>query len=116
MLNFQVSEVNLLAVLVAWIIHIAIGLIWFWPELFGKKWSELTGKELKPAKRWIIPGLIGHLIMSLVLVFLIKRSNTDNGLIGMLIALLSWIGFIVPMQTGELIWEKIPFRLFLIRC
>lgn len=115
MINFQFSEINLIAVFVAWVIHIAVGLIWFQPQLFGIEWSKLTGKELTPAKNWIIAGLAGHLIMIFVLVIIIKLANISNGSAGLLIGLLCWIGFIVPMEIGELIWEKIPFRLFLIR-
>jgi hypothetical protein len=113
--NFQFADINFLAVFVAWIIHIVLGLIWFRPELFGKEWGRLTGKELKPAKKWILPGFMGHLFMIFVLSIFIKLSNSNNGLNGLLIGLLMWIGFIVPMEIGELVWEKIPFRLFLIR-
>jgi hypothetical protein len=113
--QFQFSAINYLAVLVAWIVHIVLGLIWFRPELFGNEWSKLTGKELKPAKKWLIPGLIGHLLMIFVLVILIKLTNANTGLSGMLIGLLMWIGCVVPMESGELVWEKIPFRLFLLR-
>ena len=49
--QFHFSGINYLAVLVAWIVHIVMGLIWFRPELFGNEWSKLTGKELKPAKK-----------------------------------------------------------------
>jgi hypothetical protein len=115
MINIQFSDINFFAVLVAWIVHIVMNLIWFRPELFGKEWSKLTGKELKPAKKWTIPGFTGHLLMILVLAILIKLTNSNNGIIGMFIGLLTWIGFIVPMETGELVWEKIPFRLFLLR-
>ena len=113
--QFQFSAINYLAVLVAWIVHIVMGLIWFRPELFGKEWSKLTGKELTPAKKWLVPGLIGHLLMIFVLVILIKLTNANTGLSGMLIGLLMWIGCVVPMESGELVWEKIPFRLFLLR-
>jgi hypothetical protein len=113
--NFYLTDINLFAVFVSWIIHIVSGLLWFQPKLFGNEWSNLTGKELKPSKKWVIPGLVGHLAMVFVLVIIIKMANIGNGLGGLLIALLCWIGFIVPMEIGELIWEKIPFRLFLIR-
>jgi hypothetical protein len=113
--HFQFSDINYLAVFVAWIVHIVMGLIWFRPELFGKEWSRLTGKDLTPAKKWLIPGLIGHLLMIFVLVILIKLTNSNTGLSGMFIGLLTWIGFVVPMESGELVWEKIPFRLFLLR-
>jgi hypothetical protein len=109
------SDINLYAVFVAWIIHTVSGLLWFQPKLFGNEWSKLTGKELKPAKNWIFPGLMGHLAMIFVLVIIIKIASINNGLGGLLVGFLGWIGFIVPMEIGELIWEKIPFRLFLIR-
>ena len=113
--TFHFTDINFYAVFVAWIIHIVIGLLWFQPKLFGNEWSKLTEKELKPAKNWIIPGFTGHLVMIFVLVIIIKLANINNGSGGLLIGLLCWIGFIVPMEIGELIWEKIPFRLFLIR-
>jgi hypothetical protein len=113
--NLHFTDINLYAVLVAWIIHTLSGLLWFQPQLFGKEWSKLTGKELKPAKNWIIPGFAGHLAMVLVLVIIIKMASINNGSGGLIVGLLCWIGFIVPMEIGELVWEKIPFRLFLIR-
>ena len=113
--NLHFTDINLYAVFAAWIIHTASGLLWFQPKLFGNEWSKLTGKELKPAKKWLIPGLVGHLAMVFVLVIIIKMANIGNGLGGLLVGLLGWIGFVVPLEIGELIWEKIPFRLFLIR-
>jgi Protein of unknown function (DUF1761) len=113
--NLHLTDINLYAVFVAWIVHIVTGLIWFQPGIFGKEWSKLTGKEIKPATNWIIPGFVGHLIMIFVLVIIIKLANINNGSGGLLVGLLCWIGFIVPMETGELVWERIPFRLFLIR-
>jgi hypothetical protein len=113
--QFQFSSVNYLAVLVAGMVHVLLGLIWFRPELFGKEWSKLTGKELKPAKKWLLPGLIGHLLMVFVLLVLIKLAGANSGEGGMAIGLLAWIGFVVPLESGELVWEKIPFRLFLLR-
>ena len=113
--NLFLTDINLYAVFVAWIIHTASGLLWFQPRLFGNEWSKLTGKELKPATKWLIPGLVGHLAMVFVLAIIIKMTNTGNGLGGLLVGLLGWIGFVVPLEIGELIWEKIPFKLFLIR-
>lgn len=79
MTDFHISDINLLAVLVAWIIHIAMGLVWFQPKLFGNEWSRLTGKEMKPAPKWIIPAFIGHLVMIFVLAILIKVTGLGTG-------------------------------------
>jgi len=109
------SQLNWFAVLVAGIVHLVAGLIWFQPKVFGNQWVTLTGKSMEPAVRWMPAGIIAHLVMSLVLAIFIYLANATDILSGILVAILAWIGFIVPILTGELIWEKIPFKLYLIR-
>lgn len=59
--------------------------------------------------------LLGHLAMVLVIVILIKLASISSGTGGLAIGLLTWAGFVVPLELGELVWEKIPFKLFLLR-
>jgi hypothetical protein len=107
-LTTVLSNINLLAVLVAGIVHMVIGLIWFMPKIFGNAWAELTGKEMKPAPQWIVAGIIGHQVMSLVLAVIVKIANVTNVVGGIVVGILVWIGFMVTLEIGELIWEKIP--------
>ncbi len=109
------TALNYLAVVVAGIVHMATGLIWFNTRLFGKQWAELTKQELKPAKEWIIAGIIGHQIIAFVLAVVISMAQATTMLEGIAVAMSIWLGFVVTLETGELIWEKIPFKLFLIR-
>jgi hypothetical protein len=109
------SSINYLAVLVAGIVHMAIGLIWFNSIFFGRKWAELTKQELKPAKKWIIAGIIGHQLIALTLALVIYLANATTALEGIAVAITIWLGFVVTLEIGELIWEKIPFKLFMIR-
>ena len=115
LLNTVMSNINLLAVFVAGIIHMATGLIWFMPGIFGKRWMELTKQDLKPARQWIVAGFIGHQVIAYTLAVIIYLADATTVSEGIIIAVLLWVGFIVTLETGELIWEKIPFRLFLIR-
>ena len=64
---------------------------------------------------WIMPGFMGHLLMVLVLAVLIASTNVHDAMGGMMLGLMVWAGFIVPMEIGELVWEKIPFGLFMLR-
>ena len=107
--------INPWAVLVAGIVHMVTGLIWYLPNVFGKQWSKLTGKDLSPARQWLPVGVLGHIAMVLVLSVLLRLSSVTSVPGGLIVAGLVWIGFIVPLEVGELIWEKIAFRLFLIR-
>ncbi len=110
-----ISDVNWLAVIVAWVAHVVISLLWFQPALFGRAWVELSGKELKPATRWIPIGFAAHFVCVLALAAIVNLTNATTLLEGVALGLLVSIGFIGAMLAGELVWEKIPFRLFLIR-
>jgi hypothetical protein len=109
------SKINLLAVVVAALTHMVIGLVWFQPKIFGNEWAKLTGKDLKPATQWMPAGLVAHLVMATVLAAIVTLANATTVFGGIIVGIAAWIGFIVPLETGELIWEKIPFKLFLIR-
>jgi hypothetical protein len=114
-LTTSLSGINLWAVLVAGIVHTVIGLIWFMPKMFGNSWIQLTGKEMKPASPWIPAGLIGHQMMAFVLALIINLANVTNVVGGVVAGILVCLGFMVTLEIGELIWEKIPLKLFLIR-
>ncbi len=108
-------NINWLAVLIAGIAHMLIGLVWYLPGLFGNEWMKLTGKDLKPASQWMAAGFIGHLSIALVLALVINLAGASTVIGGIAVGVLIWAGFIVTLEIGELIWEKIPFRLFLLR-
>ena len=44
--------------------------------------------------------------MIFVLIIIIKLAKINNGSGGLLVGLLGWIGFVVPMEMGELVCEK----------
>jgi hypothetical protein len=46
---------------------------------------------------------------------MVNLANATNVVDGILVGILVWLGFVVTLETGELIWEKIPFKLFMIR-
>jgi hypothetical protein len=109
-------NVNVLAVFVAGLIHMFYGLFWYSNFLFGKAWMELTGQELKPAPAWMGPAALGHLAAAYVLAIIISLANAGTLLGGAGIGLMVGLGFFVPLELGELTWEKIPAKLALIRC
>jgi hypothetical protein len=108
-------NVNVLAVIVAGLIHMFFGLIWYSGPLFGKAWSELTGKELKPAPAWILPAILGHQVIALGLAIILNLANINTWSVGVGAGVLVALAFFVTLEIGELTWEKIPLKLFLIR-
>ena len=108
-------DIHPLSVVVAGLVHMVTGLVWYMPKLFGNTWAELTGKDLKPASRWLVAGIIGHQVIALALAMIVNLADATNVVGGIAVGVLVWLGFVVTLEIGELIWEKIPFKLFMIR-
>jgi hypothetical protein len=113
--TIDLSPINYLAVVAAGLTHMVVGLVWFSRRLFGEAWVALTRQTMDPAVKWLPVAALGHLTVAFVLAILIRLAGGPSLLAGLVIALLVWGGFVVTVEIGELVWEKIPFRLFLIR-
>jgi hypothetical protein len=113
--GIDLATINYAAVVVAAVAHMLVGLVWFSTRLFGNAWSELTGASLVPDRRWLPVAAIGHLVIALVLAVLMLFAGVTSAFGGLVIGLLAWAGFVVTLEIGELVWEKIPVQLFLLR-
>ena len=76
---------------------------------------NLAGKNLKPAHQWMPVALVRHVLIAFVLAVVMVFAGAGSLVDGVLVAVTIWLGFIVTLEIGELVWEKIPFRPFLIR-
>ena len=108
-------DLNLLAVVLAALAHMATGLVWFNGRVFGHAWARLTGQELTPARRWLPVAAIGPLVIAAALGTIVSLAGATTALEGFGVAALVWLGFVVTLEIGELVWEKIPVGLFAIR-
>jgi len=114
--------VNWIAVVVAAIAGMVIGMIWYSYPVFGKKWMKyigLTKSDMKKAKKQGMAGemitmFIALIIASFVLAYFIGLIGvrTVNG--GLLSGFLVWIGFIATSSIGGVLWEKKPIGLWVL--
>lgn len=65
--------------------------------------------------KWIPVAVVGHMAIAFVLAILMVFAGVTTILGGLAVAVLVWLGFVVTLEIGELVWEKIQFKLFLIR-
>ncbi len=113
--TIDLGAVNYLAVVAAGVAHMLVGLVWYTRRLFGEQWMALTHATLTPATQWLPVAAVGHLVIALVLAILIRFAGGPSLTAGLVVGVLVWLGFVVTLEIGELVWEKIPFRLFLMR-
>lgn len=114
-------EFNYLAVVVAAIVSMVIGSLWYSPMLFGKKWMKLMGwspEEMEKRKKgmgmaylWMF---IGSLVMAYVLSYFLGYSQAATLVEGAWVGFWAWLGFVAPVMLGGMLWEGKPKELYLI--
>lgn len=109
-------QIDLLAILLAALVNLLIGFVWYSPWLFGKYWKKLSGfgeeyRRGKLAPLWaFLISLVTAYILGFFVVFLGVTTVTD----GMFVGFLIWFGFIATTLISKMIWNRAPFKLFLI--
>ena len=116
------QNINLLAVLVAAIVGMVVGALWY-SVLFGKTWMKLMGiteAKMKEAqdkgsmsKSYLI-AFLGILIMSYVLANFIEFTQATTISEALQVGFWSWLGFIATVSLGSILWECKPVKLYLI--
>ena len=113
-------SVNYLAVLVAAIVNMVIGAVWFMPAVFGSRWMRLTGLTAEGIQNtphmWA--SYLGSLVGSVLLAYSVARiaayaaaeSVTDAAILMLLI----WVGIVLVPLSDEALWERRPVGLFVL--
>jgi surface polysaccharide O-acyltransferase-like enzyme len=116
-----VAEINYLAVLVAAILNMALGALWYSPAVFGKAWMELVGfkpedaqKRMAGMQRAYSLTFVASFVMAYALARVLWYAKVDSMGAGIMIGLLAWIGFVAATHGSNYLFEGKPFRLFTI--
>ncbi len=115
------APVNLVAIVVAAVVYMVVGMFWYSPMGFGKPWMKLVGMkegEMKGSKmtKPILLSFITALIMSYVLAHFIFFAGEKTALGGAKIAFWGWLGFVATMVANDFIYavKEKPWSLYLI--
>ncbi len=113
-------DVNWLAVLACAIVSMIVGSLWYGP-LFGKTWSKMIGftkedmeKGKKEMPKTYAMMFLGSLLTSFVLAVTIGMAPVVGLMTGVTAAFWLWLGFVVPVKMGDVLFEKKQWDLFYI--
>lgn len=117
--------INYLSVIIAAIASMIIGFLWYGP-LFGKQWMRLSGmtpQQIEQAKAGGMSSsylimFLGSLLMSYVLahalVFASTYLHAQGITAGLTAGFWNWLGFIMPVTLGSVLWDKKPWKLWIL--
>lgn len=106
------------AVIVASLVAMLIGWVWYMPGVFGSRWMRLRGVKVQGDMKMPASDLFVEFLSTLVTVFvmyvLIVAFGAFNSRGALQLSLMVWLGFYVTALISEVVWEKKHFGVFLI--
>lgn len=118
-MTLTMANFNIWAVLVAIILNMILGMLWYSPLMFGNIWLKLVGKtaddiskeESSQAMKWaFVPAVVSSFSLALLLGFL----NAQTALDGIVVSLVIAVGFIGMSHLNRVLFEERSMKLTLL--
>ena len=113
-------EINYLAVLLAAVVYMIVGSLWYSPLLFAKPWMKLLGiskdKMGNPDSlpKLLIISFVCGLVMAYVLSHVINAFQATNAVDGAMGGFWMWLGFVATYGLVNTLYAGKPLKLFYI--
>ncbi len=112
------TQVNFSAVVVAALINIVLGSLWYSPLLFGAQWVKLSGMKMgdQNMPMWRSYGLmfLSSLVMAYALAQLVAYTFSFSALEGALTGACAAIGFVFTTSSAAVLFGGKSKMLYLI--
>ena len=110
--------VNYIAVIVAPVVALVIGFIWYSPAVFGKRWMAYLGTTQaqlgQPGPTGMAVGVIASLVNAWVLALLSLNLGGKTLTDGVMLGILAWLGFMATITAAQISFEKKPWGLWIL--
>lgn len=106
--------VNYLAVLLAGVVAMAVGYLWFGP-LFGKTWVKLSGAKMGGGDNMgMLYGgqYVASVVTAYVLAVFLGLTGSTTLEAALPVALWAWLGFLATKEIGVVLWEGKSWNLY----
>ncbi|HEY8806331.1 MAG TPA: DUF1761 domain-containing protein [Candidatus Limnocylindria bacterium] len=109
---------NWVAIIIAVLVNMALGALWFSPLLFVKPWMAMRVDKTPPSGT-ASPMLyaitaVGALVSAITLDWIIGLAGARTLLGGAIIGLYAGLGFVAPAILSDNLFNERPFKLYLI--
>lgn len=114
-------QVNFLAVLVAAILDMGLGMLWYSKFVFGKLWMKMIGKTEEEFKETgntagvaYVANTLASVVMAFVLAHVVKISGATDYTMAIQTGFWMWLGFVVAGILPAYVFEDRKKGLFLL--
>jgi len=110
-------SINYWAVLVAALINMAVGAIWYSKPVFAKQWAHLTGRKMDQmgngSTSYAITA-VAALVQAWILSHFVAYAGSTTALQGAVTGLWLWIGFVAITQGVNTVFAETRKKLWAI--
>ncbi len=111
----ELSGVNILAIIVAWLVNIVLGSFWYSPAGFGKLWSKLSGVDMMKmpkgeANKAIFSVAVSALIQTVVLATIVNSLGAETLKEAIILGFVLWIGFTAATTVGNNLYSRLGWK------
>lgn len=111
----QPVPIHAIPFLVAVVIKIVIGWVWYSPMLFLKQWQQVSGVTDEQMRggmgKGMVTWIVGALVMTFVLAHAVYYAGANTVALGAAVGFVNWLGFIFVVQLDGWAADKRPFKL-----
>lgn len=111
-------DVNYIAIIIAAVLNMVIGYIWYSPAVFGKTWMKMANISEASMKKGmgkaIGMGIVASLITAYVLAQLIDLTGAVGVAGAVTLAFWVWLGFTATAMYSAVIYENRNIKLWAI--
>src|SRR5690606_28557015 len=107
----ELVGINYWAVLVVWVLYMAVGAWWYSTAGFAKQWTKHTGIDIlkiptKQANSIIMSVAVSSLVQAFALAVVLNSLGVTTASDGLLAGLLIWLGFTAATTVGVTLYSK----------
>jgi Protein of unknown function (DUF1761) len=113
----QNVDVNWIAIIVAAIVPMVLGALWYSPLLFAEPWMRAVGRtreELGDAALGYLLSAAAAFLSSYVIARIMRWADVDDVWNGALVGVLIWVGFVGTVLAVTTYFSGRPRELWLI--
>ena len=108
-------DINIWAVIVAAVVNMVAGTIWYSKGLFGKEWAKLTGRKLEDMSGGGMGygvAAVGALLQAYILAHFVTYAGATTFWDGLVTGFWLWLGFVAVVTAVHLVFEGRPWALW----
>ena len=119
-LVIEFDGINYLAIVIAILINMGLGALWYSPVLFAKPWMAANGfteesiKEAGGATKGYVVSIIVSVVVALAIASFAKAADSDTAIEGLMLGLAAGLGFVATTAGVSYLFESRPLKLYLI--